>query len=356
LVGRGDVAIRATHAKTLEFTADAHITERATCIVAVGTAVEEPVRPAGPVRITISAGDESFAFEALGNPAWTQGGAAGGAAVVRRSGRRRPGTLATEASAGAADLPRSLVEALRDPDAEVALTIEPIRGRPAVVLVALDPDAPPDPRVAAELAVADMVVAEDERAAALLRERVARGPVQVDGRVLVAATRELPGATVAGQLAGVPVDVLGLPPGLAAAAASPSRAPLTIDESGDPRALLRKVSPAHRLVVRSTVDDVPALLALAVEVRGAGSAVLMAPESRPQRVTAETFVPAGRETVHLCFDAVSESSALDPAVVTAIRGLLADGVPTKTAANALAALTGWERRRAYEAVLGWRAT
>jgi len=352
LTGRGDGAIRATHAKTLEFTADPQITERATCIVAVGTAVADPVRPAGPVRITISAGDESFAFEALGNPGWTPGGAA----VVRRSGRRRPGTLATEASAGAADLPRSLVDALREPGAVVELTVEPIRGRPAVVLVALDPEAPLDPRVAAELAAADLVVAEDDAAGAVLGERVAHGTVRVAGRVLVAATRELPGTTVASQLASVPVDVLGLPPALTAAAASPSRGPLTVDESGDPRALLRKVPAGHRLVVRTSTDEVAGLLSLARDVRGTGSAVLVAPESRPQRVRVEEYVTAGRESVHLCFDAVTESTALDPAVEAAVRGLLADGVPTKTAANALAALTGWERRRAYETVLGWRAT
>ena len=352
LVGRGDGAIRATHAKTLEFTADPEITERATCIVAVGTEVHDAARPAGPVRITITAGAESFAFEALGHPGWTPGGTA----VVRRSGRRRPGTLATEATAGAADLPRTLVAALREPGVVVELRLEPLRGRPAAVLVALDPAAPLDPRVAAELGVADLVVAEDEAAAALLGERAAHGPVRIEGRTLVAATRDLPGATVTTQLAGVPVDVLGLPPALAAAAASPSRRPLTVDESGDPRALLRKVPAGHRLVVRATVDEVPELLALAAEVRGAGSAVLVAPESRPRRVTVEEFAAAGRDAVHLCFDAVSESSALDPAVEAAVRGLLADGVPTKPAANALAALTGWERRRAYVTVLGWRTT
>jgi len=351
LVGRGDGAIRATHAKTLEFTPDAAITERATCIVTVGAEVDDPGRIAGPVRITISAGGESFSLEALGNPAWTPGGPA----VVRRSDRRRPGTLATEAGAGAADLPRSLVAVLQDPAAQVEVTVEPLPGRPAAVLVALDPDGPADPRLAAELAAADLVVAEDEEAGRLLGERVASGTVLVDRRVLVAATRGLPGATVAGQLADVDVDVLGLSPALAAAAASPSRAPLVVAEAGDARALLRKTPSGHRLVVHARADEVADLLQLAAELRGTSGAVLVAPDARPRRLATGDEVP-GRDVVHLCFDPATESSALDPRVRMAVEGLIADGVATKTAANALAALTGWERRRGYETVLGWRAT
>jgi len=351
LLGRGDGAIRATHAKTLEFTADDHITERATCIVAVGVRAPAGARLAGPVRITVAAGGCEFAFEALANPGWTPGGAA----VVRRSDRRRPGTLATEATAGAADLPRDLVARLADPSAVVGVLVETLRGRPAVVLAALDPQAPPDPRLGAELAAADAVVAEDEDAARHLGREVHRGPVAIEGRVLVVATRELPGTSVAGRSPDVPVDVLGLPPALAAAVASPGRAPLVLAGSGDPRALLRSVSPAFRLVVRAAAPEVAALLELAATHRGGAGAMVVAPDSRPRRLVAGDGVP-GRDLVHLCFDAVDESTALDPAVRAAVEGLLADGTPTKAAANALAALTGWERRRAYDTVLGWRAT
>ncbi|HEU5265600.1 MAG TPA: hypothetical protein VFU35_02825, partial [Jatrophihabitans sp.] len=45
---------------------------------------------------------------------------------------------------------------------------------------------------------------------------------------------------------------------------------------------------------------------------------------------------------------------LDPAVQTAVDQLLADGVSTRSAARALAALTGWPQRRAYDTVLSWR--
>ncbi|HZC72532.1 MAG TPA: hypothetical protein VE442_17680, partial [Jatrophihabitans sp.] len=62
---------------------------------------------------------------------------------------------------------------------------------------------------------------------------------------------------------------------------------------------------------------------------------------------------AGGEPVHICLDAAVADDAMDPRVRAAISGLLADGVPTKAAANALAALTGRDRRRAYEIILAW---
>jgi hypothetical protein len=349
LLGRGHGAIRATHGKTLEFSADSDIGERATCIVAVATEVTDGRRYAGWIRVTITAGDQEFTFDALANPSWQPDGTA----VVRRSGVRLPGTLASEATAAASDLPRPLVAALQDPSVRVEARVEPIGGPPTAVLFALDPDAPADPRLAAELAAADLVVAEDEEAARRLGERVAAGPTRVDGRVLVVAARDLPGATVAAQLRSVEVDVLGLPGPLAAAAASPSRAPLVVAPDGDPKALLRSAPANARLVVTVPADQVPALLLLADEVRGSGAGVLVAPNDRPRRVSVGAVVP-GRERVHLCFDAVTESSALDPSVRAAVAGLLAEGVPTKTAANALATLTGWDRRRAYETVLSWR--
>ncbi|MDT4949808.1 MAG: hypothetical protein QOJ37_2403, partial [Pseudonocardiales bacterium] len=102
LVGRGDDRIRATHTKTLELTVDAAITERATCVLAVAVH-PEPAQPlAGPVRITISAGGETFSVQALAYSGWDPAGSA----VVRRSPLRLPGTLATHADAASSDLPR----------------------------------------------------------------------------------------------------------------------------------------------------------------------------------------------------------------------------------------------------------
>jgi hypothetical protein len=355
LIGHGSPAIRATHAKTLELTADAEITERATCVVAVG--VERAAAPlAGPVRITISAGAEEFTLEARANPAWHPAGPA----VIRRSPLRLPGTLATHASAAASDLPRPLVAALQHREARVEVTVEPIHGRPCAVLFAVDPGLPRDARLLAEFAAADLVVAEDDEAARMFGERVGHGPVSVDGRVLVLAVRDLPGQTVLAALRDVEVETIGLPPTLAAAAASPSRGPLLLAPDGaDPRELLRRTPAGTRLVLSCDAEQLPDLMRRAAEIRGPGGAVLVQPYAPPVRIA-----PGGRPTlpskasVVVCFDADDGDdgeAALDPRVRAALDGLLADGVPTKTAANALAALTGWDRRRAYDTVVGWRS-
>jgi hypothetical protein len=347
-VGRGHAAIRATHTKTIELTTDADITERATCVIAVG--VEGPPHAlAGPVRVTIGAGRRSYAFLARANSSWEPGGPA----VIRRSPLQLPGTFATRAEAVAGDLPRMLAEALRDPRAVVTVDVEPVPGPPCAVLFALDPGGRTDPRLAAELAAADLVVAEDAEAARRCGERVAHGPVAVEGRVLVLAVTDLPGATVAAALRAVEIETVGLPPALAAAAASPARGPvLLVPPGADARDLLRRAPAGTRLVVALPADRVPALLELAHDLRGVDSAVLVHASTPPRRVTADDH-PAGHDLVHVCLGAAEGGTALDPAVRTAIDGLLADGVATKTAARALAALTGWERRRAYDAVLAW---
>jgi hypothetical protein len=347
LVGSGHPAIRATHHKTLELTPDVDISERATCVVAVGAAgALQPL--AGDVRITITAGTESFTFEARGNPAWDPAGTA----IIRRSPFRLPDTLATHATAAASDLPRALVAAMRDGRTAIELSAEPIRGRRCAVLFGFEP-ALHDRRLAAELAVADVVVAEDAAAARALGTRTAHGPVDVDGRVLVVATTDLPGATVVDALREVDVETVGLPPALAAAAASPSRAPVFLAPDGaDVRAVLRDAPAATRLVMPVAAADVADALAAAEAQRGSDGGVLVQPFAPPVRVHPSTPIELpSRDGGYLCLDAITASDALDPRVRAAIDGLLADGVPSKAAANALAALTGWPRRRAYDYVV-----
>lgn len=346
LTGLGHDLIRATHTKTLEFTPDPEITARATCVLAVGVDAGAIAPLAGPVRITISVGDESFTLRARANPLWDPSGPA----VVRRSPLRLPGTLATHADAASSDLPRSLVVALQVPGAAVEVLVEPEpSSEPTVVLFAADSARPADAALRAELDAADTVLADDPEALALIGRHEARpGP-----RTLIVATRDLPGRADAAQLAGAVVETVGLSARLAAAAASPSRGPLTLaPDDADPRAVLRRTPVTHRLVLSTSPDRLPAVLALAAELRGGADAVIAQEDAPPLRVRGGALPELPSQgTVYVCLDARDDEVALDPAVRAAIAGLVADGVPTKTAARALAELTGWTRRRAYEFLL-----
>jgi len=347
-VGSGHPAIRATHHKTLELTPRPEITERATCVVAVGcTGPEVPV--AGDLRITIRVGDQAFALAARGNSSWQPGGAA----VIRRSPLRLPGTFATHATAAAADLPRTLAADLRRPETEVTVAAEPVPGRRCVVLFGVDAARPDDARLRAELAAAEVIVAEDEETARLIDARVTAGPVPVNGRTLVLAARRLPGRTLTDALDGADVETVGLPPALAAAAAARSRGPVVLaGPDADPVRMLRELPADARLVLEVPAEQVLATLRRAAEVRGAASAVMVQGSAAPVRVATDLPVDLwGADPVHLCFDHVALDDALDPRVRAALDALLDEKVPTRPAARALAELTGWSRRAAYDYVL-----
>jgi hypothetical protein len=251
----------------------------------------------------------------------------------------------------ASDLPRELVRALQDPGNAVEIEVEPIRGAPCAVLFAVDASRQRDARLAAELEAADLVVAEDEDAARLIGERVAHGAVDVTGRVLVVAARELPGATVTGALGRVDVETVGLPAPLAAAAASPSRAPVLLS-AGDPPAVLRDAPARVRLVIEVAADEVVGTLRSAAELRRTPGAVLVQRSGSPIHIGIDDPVELwSNDPVHICLDPSVDEASLDPRVRHAVDGLLADGVATKVAARALAELTGWPKRRAYEYLL-----
>jgi hypothetical protein len=128
---------------------------------------------------------------------------------------------------------------------------------------------------------------------------------------------------------------------------------LVAPDGADARPLLRRTPAAARLVITTRAESVPGLLQLAAETHGTSSAVVVAEYAPPQRVDAGSE-PLGKGPVHVCLDAAVDGVALDPTVRAGVDSLLTDGAPTKTVANALAILTGWDRRRAYEAVLDWR--
>jgi hypothetical protein len=347
-VGRGHPNVRATHHKTFEFTPAADITERATCVIAVDVRTVEATPRAGAVTITLQVANQAaYSVHARAHSGWLPGSTA----VVRRSPMELPDTYATCAGAAAADLPRPLVAAAHSPDAVITIDVAAAAdARPIVVLYAADPARPADDRLRAEIAAAHRIVCEDPVA-----RRLADPPASGAGpRMLVLATRELPGATVLDTLADTDtgVETVGLPAQLAAAAASPSRAPLTI-ATERPAQALRKASPQHRLLVRAPAADVPTLVELAGDLRPDSVVVLTQQFAPPIRLRAGERVSLPTADVTYCCFAPSPArdQHLDPAVANAIRALLDDGVPTRAAARALAELTGIGRRAAYDRVL-----
>jgi hypothetical protein len=347
-VGRGHPAIRATHTKTLEISLDQEITERATCVIAVG-ARPEPAQPmAGPVRITIRAAGLEHGFDADANSAWTPDQNA----VIRGGNLCMPPTFAINSSVEADDLPRPLVEALRRPDTTVEVFVDKRPGPPTLVLAQVDRTLPISVQLAVEIEAADVVRAEDPGLWEFGAGRAEEAGEH--GRVLLLASERLPGRTVDRE--GMRIETVGLHPALAAAAAAPWGGPVLIGERGaDSNRLLKDTPASHRLVLWSAVGGTSALFAEAASVRGS-TRVTVAPEfGHPVVVGTDEPLPFPRgSSVWCCFEP-GPDIGLDPAVRVAIDGLLTDGVSTKVAANALAALTGWDRRRAYDNVLNWRA-
>ncbi|MBE7188104.1 DUF371 domain-containing protein [Jatrophihabitans endophyticus] len=341
-VGRGHPAVRATHAKTLELTPGGELTERGTCIVAVGAEAQPAAPMAGPVRIRITAGGRSATLHATATSSWDPAGPI----VVRRGPLRLPGTFATDADLAAADLPRDLVAALQDPDALVTVDVVAVPAEtPTVVLFAADPSRPDDPRLRAELDAADTVEAQDAGARSLVEQRQADGP-----RRLVVATADLPRPPDDAAA----VEVVGLPPQLAVIAAA-GAGDYLVTTTGDVRRALRRTPAGGRVATVTTPTALPDLLALADEVRGSSRCTTAQPFG-PIRCADVEHPPqlVGRDPVFVCFASADRPDGLDPDVRSAIAGLLADGVPSKTAAAALAALSGMPRRAAYDAVLALR--
>lgn len=134
----GHPAIRASHDKTLELTADPVITGRATCVAGVSATWnrEALAQLRGPVDYLIEAGDWQGGGTAIVNPDH----AVAHGFVIRRSRHTDDDTLAVASTGAAANLPRPLVAALAEPGQPVTVTITELR--PPAPLVILAPGEP----------------------------------------------------------------------------------------------------------------------------------------------------------------------------------------------------------------------
>ncbi|APU13239.1 MULTISPECIES: DUF371 domain-containing protein [Actinoalloteichus] len=364
---RGHAAVRGTHAKTLEFSTDADITARATCVIGVAAESVGPAESAvaGPLRITISAGGVEAVVHATGNSLWQPGSSA----VVRRSSERLPDTLATDADLSAAGLPRELMRQAAEPTAEIDVLVERAPGPPGGVLVRFRAGPGREHRLAVECAAADLVIAEDAAARAVVAAHGARAGraaeaaacLAAGGRVLAVSTSDVTDPSVTAVLAAPirpAVEVLGLPPELAVSAVSPQTTPVLSAGRLPPREVSRLVAahPGTAVVFGAPAAELPRVLA---EVdRQAG----------PRRVAVVSATPAGAERPWwgpatelrapergdvLCRVDAEQDTDLLPRVdpTSLVNALLADSVSARTIALALAAQPGWSRRSAYDFVL-----
>ncbi len=123
IVFRGHPLVRALHPSTMELTKERELTQRGDCVIGVSadkaacdlsSAVKEALRTAGAsVTFTIRVGGgERFVFTARGSRGLLLDDRRD--VVIRRSQFISPRTLAIHAEAAARDIPRALVDRLRE--------------------------------------------------------------------------------------------------------------------------------------------------------------------------------------------------------------------------------------------------
>ncbi len=118
---RGHERLRGTHHKTLELKRGDDLSERETCVIAVGAdwSADSLKRCRGRVSVELAVNGLSDSFSATICPQFN----ARDRIVFRKSGKQSRVTLGVHAGKGAADVNRDLVKALTDPDARLTVTI-----------------------------------------------------------------------------------------------------------------------------------------------------------------------------------------------------------------------------------------
>ena len=128
---RGHPAVLSTHPTTLELTRDVNLGKNGDCIVAVGSSVglkdlPEPMKnalssEACKARLTLKIDSYRFVIEGRGAQGLTFSHPTD--IVVRKSGFVSARTLMVQADRAAADLPRSLVVLLQDPNRRISVEL-----------------------------------------------------------------------------------------------------------------------------------------------------------------------------------------------------------------------------------------
>lgn len=222
LVGRGHPAIRATHAKTFELTAEPAVTSRATCVLAVGTILDPNLALLrGRVRLTLdTAGLPAVSGEATLNPHR----AISDRVVIRRSRSLDSDTLAVESTLTADDLSADFASALTDPEREVRLTVEEVGAtRPLLRVSFGDRMHLPALKDFAAKGIADLTIAENAppKETAALHATLERAAA-LGARVFVAGSYKPLEALLGAGLPPHPFVYLGAPQRLSAVPEMPT--------------------------------------------------------------------------------------------------------------------------------------
>lgn len=116
----GHANVRATHGKTFELTSDPSITQAGTCILGVDVRIEgDAMAIRGPVRIDLEAGSAKSRTSGMINPLYLPGDPL----IFRKDPLPKSRSFVIGCADGAADLDRTLVEALRAPGATLRVTV-----------------------------------------------------------------------------------------------------------------------------------------------------------------------------------------------------------------------------------------
>ena len=133
-LARGHGNILALHETTVMTTREAHLSRRGDCVVAVSaekglsdlsTEIKEAARRPGAIIIlTMRVGGEAFEVKGMGHPSLTY--ADPNDMVARKSGYVCDRTLMVHSDRAACDMPRTIVDKLRDSNAlvEIIVTVE----------------------------------------------------------------------------------------------------------------------------------------------------------------------------------------------------------------------------------------
>ncbi|MEM2889908.1 MAG: DUF371 domain-containing protein [Candidatus Hadarchaeum sp.] len=130
---KGHPRIKALHPTTLMITKDKEVGPKGDCIIAVAAdksvadlseTIKRMIQSGCRILITLEVNDITETIQAFGHPSLTLDHASD--MVVRKSAFKCGRTLAIYANKAAADLSRTLIARLRDPTAEVRISVKTI--------------------------------------------------------------------------------------------------------------------------------------------------------------------------------------------------------------------------------------